>query len=106
MKIHSKYARETKRYFLECFEDTVQIEEKSPENGFFWQLIFKVGPHLVYISSEYGCLDFQVLTSSNRNLAIRSKNRQVFSNSLETNIENIHLIIDFLFDHKDEIFRE
>lgn len=106
MRIYSKYAREARSYFLERFENAVQIEEKNPENDFFWQLVFKINSCSVYISSEYGCLDFQVQTSSKRNLAIRSKYKQVFSGSLETNIDNIHLIIDFLFEHKDEIFKE
>lgn len=106
MEIYSKYARETRSYFLKRFEDAVQIEEKSPENDFFWQLIFKIGTCSVFISSEYGFLDFQVLTSSSRNLSIRSNNTQVFSSSLETNSDNIHLVIDFLFEQKDQIFKE
>ncbi|WP_321287530.1 hypothetical protein [uncultured Sunxiuqinia sp.] len=106
MKIYNKYTQEANSYFLECFKDAFLIEEKSPENNFFWQLTFKVGSYTVYINSEYGYIGFQVLTASNMNLSIRSRNAEVFSNSLKTNIENIHLIIDFLFNHKDEIFKE
>lgn len=106
METSEKYAHHASKYFLTRFKGARVIEEKNPENKYFWQIQFELGFFNVYISSEYAYLDFQVVTKSGKNLGILTKNKKIFGTHLETNIKNIYLIIDFLYKNRNEIFVE
>jgi len=105
MKTSKEYIDETLVYFSQRFGYADLIAKQEPNVNAAWQLVFQIETSKIYISSARGYLDFQIVDNMGRNIGIQSKNKEIFHDDFQTNTENIHQIIDFLYEHRDEILK-
>ena len=90
--------------FFQFFKESRIIKQHVPGKMAAWQIVFKLKSYKVYVSAEKGFLDFHVITGNDNDLGLFSKNPKLFNDQFYTNKKNIDIIINFLYDHKDEIF--
>ena len=106
MNTSKEYIKETTEYFLKRFMYADLIAIQEPNINAAWQIKFQIKTFKIYISAARGYIDFQVVDSTGKNLGIQNRNKEIFHEDFQTNIENIHLIIDFLYERRNEIFKE
>ncbi|WP_167617537.1 hypothetical protein [Maribellus sediminis] len=92
--------------FLQRFPNAKKTGEKILGTMGAWHVEFILRNHAIFISSDRGFLEFHVFNSDGVNLGLMNTNSDIFNDFFSLNPENIDIIINFLYDHKAEIFRE
>ncbi|WP_340113319.1 hypothetical protein [Maribellus mangrovi] len=100
------YCDHVSKCFLQKFPNAKKTGERIPRTMGAWHVEFLLKNHAIFISSDRGFLEFHVFNSDGVNLGLMTTNPDIFNDFFSLNLENIDIIVNFLYDHREEIFRK